>query len=693
MVLLPLGDGEMISIKLYRKGFIIYPAGTTGDFTKHDSYVTKQINEVFRIAHDSGYPVSIAEKNNVYCVLIGIVLDTKSFTLDRQLIINNILNMIAGDAANAFKNDDFLEYLDYLNGRYCIVLIKNDSMYVINDATGMRAVFYHDSLNIIASHSNLLNEVAGESAHPLFDIYKKQKERYQQAKWFNPFGLPGNLTPYNHIYQLVCNHYYDLKQHKQIRFWPRDKNYDFDVSQAVAYISQTIKKTETVLADNFEVYQSLTMGNDSRMSLAAARDCKNKITFFTYKDNKSPEADALYNCIFASQTAKEMNLNHVLIDSSSDLTDEETKVLLKNNYRQHQKGIISGFRKRFKDLDPNKALHIRTNITEVIRRSYYNILKKVTLDELAGKLTHWSSYPPKHKDDFEVVKQYYLSYINDMDFTNVFTFDYGDIFYLEYRMNQWHSSVVQNQDFIFDTFVLFNTRKMLEYGMLIPKHLKDANILVEEIQRALWPELLQLKHPNITKNTDELVDWFSFYNSNNFLFYSDPFHEKIYNLKSGNLKHQDVKSLPVYEKPNLQGIVFGFANNVLRAGDYVDLEMPVLLQKACYYLDVTVFCLWSGLSSYTHVSYQIFVDDKRIYNLPTNLFARDNQICYIFRNLTERNAVIRIRLLANAGCSFKNFNGVIDVKHVMLTKNKEISTDDKVFSKYQQYKAMVTGRS
>ena len=84
MVLLPLGDGEMISIKLYRKGFIIYPAGTTGDFTKHDSYVTKQINEVFCIAHDSGYPVSIAEKNNLKTmiflnILIILTADTALF--------------------------------------------------------------------------------------------------------------------------------------------------------------------------------------------------------------------------------------------------------------------------------------------------------------------------------------------------------------------------------------------------------------------------------------------------------------------------------------------------------------------------------------------------------------------------------------------------------------------------------------
>ncbi|MBQ3681749.1 MAG: hypothetical protein II922_01530 [Succinimonas sp.] len=49
--------------------------------------------------------------------------------------------------------------------------------------------------------------------------------------------------------------------------------------------------------------------------------------------------------------------------------------------------------------------------------------------------------------------------------------------------------------------------------------------------------------------------------------------------------------------------------------------------------------------------------------------------------------------MANTDCSFKNFNGVTDVKHVMLTKNKEISADDKVFSTYHQYKSMVTGQS
>lgn len=678
----------MISLELYRKGFIIYPADT-GEFVKPDSYVTKKINEVFCISHDSGYPVSVVEEDGVYCVVIGVVLDTKSFKLDRKFISENILNMIGGDVDSAFKNEHFLDYLDYLNGRYCIVLIKNDSMYVTNDASGMRTVFYHDSLNIIASHYNLLNEVAKESQHPLVDIYKTQKERYVRAKWFSPFGLPGNITFYNHIYQLVCNHFYDLKQHKQVRFWPRDKNYEFDVRQAVTYISQTIKKTESVLADNFEVYQSLTMGNDSRMSLAAARDSKDKIVFFTYNNNQFPEADSQYNCIFASLAAKQLGLHHVLIDSTNDLTDSESELLLKNNYRQHHKGIISGFRKTFKNLDPNKAMHIRTNITEVMRQSYYNIPKRVSLDELAAKMAHWSSYPPKYKEDFEVIKQYYLTYIKDMDFTNVFKFDYGDIFYLEYRMNQWHSAVVQNQDFIFDTFILFNTRKILEYGMLIPKQLKDSNIFVDEIQRVLWPELLQLKHPNITKNSEELVDWFSFNSSRNFLFYSDPFHDKIYNIKSGNLKQPKVKYLPVYEKPNLEGIVFGFSNNVLRAGDYVDLEIPVWLGKSSYYLDVTVFCLWSMLSDYTQVSYELYIDDKRIYNLSTNVFARDNQICYMFKNFTERNALIKIRLLSNINCSFKNFNGVIDIKHMTLMRIPEINDDEKVFSSYEQYKSML----
>ena len=61
----------------------------------------------------------------------------------------------------------------------------------------------------------------------------------------------------------------------------------------------------------------------------------------------------------------------------------------------------------------------------------------------------------------------------------------------------------------------------------------------------------------------------------------------------------------------------------------------------------------------------------------------------MFKNFTERNAVIKIRLLSNINCSFKNFNGVIDIKHMTLMRIPEINDDEKVFSSYEQYKSML----
>lgn len=675
----------MIELELYRKGFVIYPENMNG-FTKPYGYITKKINNFFYISYDEKYPVSIFERDGLFCLLIGVAIDTKVFRQDHEYISDTILNLISGEDSDIFSNSEFLDYLDYLNGRYCIVFIQDDNLYVTNDASGMRSVFYHDSLNVIASHYNLLNDLTKEEEHPLIDVYRIQRERYDEARFFSPFGLPGNITMYQHIYQLVCNHFYDLKSHKLIRFWPRHKDYNFDLDEAVSYISDTITKSLSILVDNYDVYQSLTMGNDSRMSLAAAKDYTDKITFFTYDSLRYPEADAQYNCRFSSEVARLLNLKYHFVDCTSDLTAQESELLKKNHYRQHKKGIISGFRKTFMNIDPYKAMHVRTNITELLRKSYYTISKNASPEELAEKMAHWSSYPPKYAEEFNAVKQYYSEYIKETDFTNVQCFDYGDIFYLEYRMNQWHSAVVQNQDFIFDTFILFNTRKILEYGMLIPKILKENNVFVDEIQKKLWPELDLLKHPNITRYSETLVDWYEYNLSKNILFFNDSFHEKTYEIRSGNMnKELQNKKVPFYEKPNTCGIVFGFANNVLSPGDFVDLDISVKLSKANYYLDVTVLCCWNQLCNDGGVRYGVYLDDKRLFVLPTNTFMRPNQIVYMFQNSEARDAVIKIRLYAGATAAFKNFNGLIDIKHVLLMTMPSLKEPEQVSSTYELY--------
>lgn len=675
----------MIELELYRKGFVIYPENMNG-FTKPYGYITKKINNFFYISYDEKYPVSIFERDGLFCLLIGVAIDTKVFRQEHEYISDTILNLISEEDSDIFSNNDFLDYLDYLNGRYCIVFIKDDNLYVTNDASGMRSVFYHDSQSVIASHYNLLNELTKDEEHPLVGIYKTQRERYLQARWFSPFGLPGNLTMYQHIYQLVCNHFYDLKNHKLIRFWPRLKDYNFDLDEAVSYISGTITKSLSVLVNNYDVYQSLTMGNDSRMSLAAAKEYIDKITFFTYDSLQFPDADAQYNCLFSSEVAQLLNLKYHFVDCTSDLTEQENDVLKTNHYRQHKKGIISGFRKTFMNIDPYKAMHVRTNITELLRKSYYTISKKASPDELAEKMAHWSSYPPKYAEEFNAVKQYYSEYIKETDFTNIQNFDYGDIFYLEYRMNQWHSAVVQNQDFIFDTFILFNTRKVLEYGMLIPKILKENNVFVDEIQKKLWPELEMLKHPNITRYSETLVDWYAYNLSKNILFFNDPFHEKNYEIRSGNVnKELQNRKVSFYEKPNIHGIVFGFSNNLLTPGDYIDLDIPVKLGCANYYLDVTVLCSWNQLCNDGGVRYGVYLDDKKLFVLPTNTFMRPNQIVYMFQNKEARDAVIKIRLYAGNAVAFKNFNGLIDVQHVLLMTMPSLKESEKVSSTYELY--------
>ena len=92
----------MIELELYRKGFVIYPENISG-FTKPYGYITKKINNYFYISYDEKYPVSIVERDGLFCLLIGVVIDTKLYSLDHEYISDTILNMISEEDIDIFR--------------------------------------------------------------------------------------------------------------------------------------------------------------------------------------------------------------------------------------------------------------------------------------------------------------------------------------------------------------------------------------------------------------------------------------------------------------------------------------------------------------------------------------------------------------------------------------------------------------
>lgn len=698
---------RVIQITSFQRGFIVYDAVLNIQKVLPNFFSTKKLWDNLVISYDKFQELVIKHdrKKHISVCITGYVLDTKHYTYDASVVAEHIM-ALCNNETTLLGNYQFLDYLDYLNGRYVLILHTESDTYVFNDACGMRSVFFHNRTKIIASHYNLIADALGLKVSDFYTEYLDYKKSRKDDK---PWCLPGNLTPYDDIRQLICNHALSLDDLKLSRFWPRQKDERkvFNIEKSYKYIAETAEKTLELVVNKYRnVFLGLTMGNDSRMSLAASKNFRNKIKYFTYAplnvvENSSnalkyEQLDAKYNYLFSEKIAKKYSLNFSYIDCTNNVTESEGSILLKNHYHQHIQGIISGFRKKFPLLDPYQSVHIRTNMTELIRRrkTCPEIPKNSTRDTIVKSMAEWSSYNKSSNHPiYKKVLEIYNKYLDDSDFCNIDDYGFGELFYLEYRLNQWHSAVLVNQDSIFDTVILFNTRKILEMGMNVPRSWRQQNLIVTELQRLLWPELLELPAPNYLELNGELVNW-----SERFCEGLVPFTRNVaefsnFEIFSGN-KNDSKREVNFKSIPHFYGITFGYANSEIKLGDFIELSTEVHMNaNAYYYIDVTLLCFWDLFVKGSQIFYEVLLDDNDIFRLSSNAFSRPNQIMFVYRPLESKQIKLRIRLVAEKNVDFKYGNCLIDVKSVIIKRLYGVKTrsdDIIVSSTYQQYQNLVT---
>lgn len=664
----------MTSIKKYRRGFLFINRNMLVNTKEIPEHLKKiEFNETYDIYSDIDNDVQIIRRNNIVVSIIGICMDTSDYSMQKLSIIGKIIDNLSSDNLKGVDSENFLDYIDNLSGRFVIIICINSKIVIFNDACGTKTVYYHKMHQIVSSHYNLIKDLIPLEPLPLFEKFlqynKEQICNKKQAAWC----LPGSLTPFKDVELLVCNHYLHLNSHKIKRFFPRKEKPKTKVLDVVKFIAEKISKSLKCLhKNNFELYLSLTAGNDSRMSLSAAKDIREHINFFTYFNSDSlvkknndytyQDKDTLESLDFATKLAEKFNLNFSSIDFKSKLSVYEDNLLYKNHYHGHLHGLITGFREKI-NINTHKSIHIRTNITELLRKSYFVLNPNTSYIEISKKMAIWSMYDKKQLI-FNDIANYYLDWVKEQNFDGIYNYEIGDMFYWEYRMNYWLSAVLINQDTIFDTFILFNNRKILEYGMSIPDTLKENNELVYLIQKQLWPELLELCHPNLPIQSEELQDYFK----------TNVCGMLNFTTINYKLKNSSKNCLP-YMHLYLNGCLFGFSNNYVEKNDYVILEIPLNMEKDyIYYLDLSIITVFNSLAN-DIISYDVSINGQLIFHSTTNYFCRPNQLIYTFKVDELIDNSLKIKILANKSADF--FNGFIDIEHIVFRKEKLFCGDFK----------------
>lgn len=634
---------------LYSRGFLI----SNRPYNVHDDWTSYKFYENLYITHDARVN-SVCVKNDTYFVLIlGTVMDTLDWHMELKKVAEKCLSCLTA------KKELMLDYIDNLGGRHLICYGDKDNQYIIQDATGMRSCFYAKNHFLAASHYNLINDIIHDDRHPYMEKYLNLEKQ--------PGLLPGDITPYKNIMTLTPNHELHLNDMSLKRFWPRKSHDDISAETATDFIADNIHNQVITLSRYHKLMFQMTKGNDSRISLAASKPIKDRVLYYTFysSDRSSQASDAE----FCTEFAKKLGLNHITLCSDNlklSMKDYEAlcSVLYYNHYHRHVYENVFNYLEHL----PKDRLNIRSNLTEIIRHtSRYRLFTNEGMDEIVEWIC---DYYRGSQDEYHMVKAIAKEYYLNNEYDKIFDYHFNDIYYWEYFHAIWmNCSVLSIDDINFDTYMMFNNRKILEKGLSVPRYFKNKNMVVYKAVEKMWPEVIE-PFPN------------SDYTMSDYYNYNDANKIPIkYNCK----QESNFTSDDLFLRIGKYTSTIGFGKNKVKKDDYIKLivDFPVKSGKT-YCLQIDVGANWEecqDIQTRLNIYYEISLDEDKLYRKKINSFMNKvNQINIIKYFEESGKHSITIKLYANddvessiSGAGIIHIEG-INISQVHDSKISEKST-------------------
>lgn len=427
-------------------------------------------------------PLTMARSGGRFVVVLGTFVDTATWSS---------MEAAVSSAVEAFtrSEDEFLDATDAWSGRYIVIFGAEANRHVMTDATGMRSAFYPLSGRfVMASHARLVARLTHADRSPLMNAYREivQHAIVHPHRRSLVMSMPGRSTPWSGIVYLTANTALDIETRQLRRVFPRRRPQRSTPAGAAALIAPRLSGQVSSLVDSGRpVAISITAGLDSRVSLAASRQVRDVVRYFTYRRDDVPSDDE--DVATASSMAEALHLGYGVIDVGASVDPPELDSAIREaTFLSHGRRIVAAYRTVF---SPD-TIHVRSNIGEVGRCFYRRSLAA------AEMATSPSDIPARdlarlwaHGGVSEPVVQAFAEWIQATGFRDVAGLDALDLFYWEHRMACWHSNVVLESDFAFDTHVLFNSRWVLERMLSVPEEDRLRGSVFRHLIAGLWPEL------------------------------------------------------------------------------------------------------------------------------------------------------------------------------------------------------------
>lgn len=344
-----------------------------------------------------------------------------------------------------------------IGGRYVIIIKHDSDLWVYNDATGLRSVYYTLDESIVASHLNLLTLLDPHT--PSFSAKDTMRAM--------------DLTPYPSVRQLLPNFRLNLATATTERFFPFEPNRFLSMSSEerlvqVEKIWQRVSTYYLQRAENLTI--SITGGLDSKLMLAMCGRFSTEFHAYTYgvtnaSDKRAESLEFDITQVKSMLPALKLKSHQFLdITTRAQVSEPLKSVVASNTWGHHGPYLVPLYREIF----PGDGwFHLRGSGVEIIRR--YWPVTDTSLSSLLRPLRTPGGPPIENRAKA-------LGYDQPQHGYHLM-----DLVYWEIRMGKWHAEILNEQDAAFETFLPISVREIYELLLAFNETERENALAVWEL--------------------------------------------------------------------------------------------------------------------------------------------------------------------------------------------------------------------
>ena len=458
---------------MFRRQFLL----TSRNCSSLDHWQHGSLNHYRLYVHrDLELNIVEGENQRTKAALIGYMIDPLRPDRSNGEIINDIIRTTE-------TVESLSKYLYSISGRFVLIIVTEDDIYVFHDPCGLRSVYYsqYEGGIVLGSQPLIFRHMMPLKAKNRF--YSYEKSTYKKSN--KEHWLPSGSSLYENIHHLVPNHYLQVSNGKQVRYWPNEKLHPRQLDDAAYEASALLKKLIVAGHKRFDLAFPLTAGLDSRVLLSASKPVADDTYFYTLQYRTLQlESNDIEIPIKLLQT---LGLNHHLIDCRIS-TDKEFDQFYDRNASMAHKDDWGSIAYGMYGIYPQGRVCIKGNCAEIARCFYFKKGKHLPItsaQQLVELESGWDTLPfiGAQLDDW------YLEASTAAEKTGL---DILDLFYWEHRMGSWQAQSQLEWDIIQEAYTPFNHRQLLEIMLGVSTKYRCAPnyILFRKMIETLWPECL-----------------------------------------------------------------------------------------------------------------------------------------------------------------------------------------------------------